>query len=299
MAVGHQPVEEHGPERRAGRGPGQGRQRTRHGPRHGALRGAPGGLPERGLRRPDRPAAQAAAAASREVREKWQTAMGHVLVDEYQDTNATQYEVLKLLVGERGRFTAVGDDDQSIYGWRGATLDNLKRLPMDFPQLKVIKLEQNYRSTSAILRAANNVIGPNPKLFPKTLFSRTGRRRAGAHRRCRQRGARGRARGGAHPVASGANGLAARSGRTSRCCTAPTTRPGSSSRRCARRRFRTRSRAARASSTAPRSRTCAPGFACGSTTTTTRLSCAPSPRPSAASATPRCRTSALSRANTS
>jgi ATP-dependent DNA helicase Rep len=109
-----------------------------------------------------------------EVREKWQKQLGHVLVDEYQDTNATQYEVLKLLVGERARFTAVGDDDQSIYGWRGATLDNLKRLPLDFPQLKVVKLEQNYRSTSAILRAANNVIGPNPKLFPKTLFSELG-----------------------------------------------------------------------------------------------------------------------------
>ncbi|MDB5881515.1 MAG: rep [Ramlibacter sp.] len=109
-----------------------------------------------------------------QVREKWQAQLGHVLVDEYQDTNATQYEVLKLLVGERGRFTAVGDDDQSIYGWRGATLDNLKRLPLDFPNLKVVKLEQNYRSTSAILRAANNVIGPNPKLFPKTLFSELG-----------------------------------------------------------------------------------------------------------------------------
>ena len=109
-----------------------------------------------------------------EVREKWQQKMGHVLVDEYQDTNATQYDLLKLLVGERARFTAVGDDDQSIYGWRGATLDNLKKLPVDFPQLKVIKLEQNYRSTSAILRAANNVIGPNPKLFPKTLWSDLG-----------------------------------------------------------------------------------------------------------------------------
>ncbi|MDH1764395.1 UvrD-helicase domain-containing protein [Comamonas aquatica] len=109
-----------------------------------------------------------------EVREKWQRLLGHVLVDEYQDTNATQYELLKLLVGERAHFTAVGDDDQSIYGWRGATLDNLKKLPVDFPQLKIIKLEQNYRSTSAILRAANNVIGPNPKLFPKTLFSELG-----------------------------------------------------------------------------------------------------------------------------
>jgi ATP-dependent DNA helicase Rep len=109
-----------------------------------------------------------------DVRRKWQESLGHVLVDEYQDTNATQYEMLKLLVGARGRFTAVGDDDQSIYGWRGATLDNLRKLPQDYPNLKVVKLEQNYRSTSAILRAANNVIGPNPKLFPKTLFSELG-----------------------------------------------------------------------------------------------------------------------------
>ena len=109
-----------------------------------------------------------------EVRNKWQATLGHILVDEYQDTNATQYEVLKALSGTRGHFTAVGDDDQSIYGWRGATLDNLRKLPVDYPTLKVIKLEQNYRSTSAILRAANNVIGPNPKLFPKTLFSELG-----------------------------------------------------------------------------------------------------------------------------
>ena len=109
-----------------------------------------------------------------DVREKWQAQLAHVLVDEYQDTNATQYEVLKCLVGNNARFTAVGDDDQSIYGWRGATLDNLRRLPQDFPALKVIKLEQNYRSTAAILRAANQVIAANPKLFPKTLFSELG-----------------------------------------------------------------------------------------------------------------------------
>jgi len=112
------------------------------------------------------------------VRNKWQGLAGHILVDEYQDTNATQYALLKLLVGgnppHQARFTAVGDDDQSIYGWRGATLDNLKKLPVDFPALKVIKLEQNYRSTSAILRAANNVIGPNPKLYPKNLWSDLG-----------------------------------------------------------------------------------------------------------------------------
>ncbi|MDO5691731.1 MAG: UvrD-helicase domain-containing protein [Pseudomonadota bacterium] len=109
-----------------------------------------------------------------QIARKWQARLAHVLVDEYQDTNATQYELMKLLVGAEGSFTAVGDDDQSIYGWRGATLDNLKRLPQDFPKLKVIKLEQNYRSTGAILRAANNVIGPNPKLFPKQLYSELG-----------------------------------------------------------------------------------------------------------------------------
>jgi ATP-dependent DNA helicase Rep len=111
---------------------------------------------------------------SPEITQHWQDKFQHILVDEYQDTNATQYELLKLLVGSKGRFTAVGDDDQSIYGWRGATLDNLKKLPIDYPQLKLIKLEQNYRSTSAILRAANNVIGPNPKLYPKTLWSDLG-----------------------------------------------------------------------------------------------------------------------------
>lgn len=113
-----------------------------------------------------------------DVRAHWQQRLGHVLVDEVQDTSAMQYELLKALVGhgERAdpRLTCVGDDDQSIYGWRGATLDNLRRLPQDFPTLKIIKLEQNYRSTNAILRAANAVIGPNPKLFPKTLWSALG-----------------------------------------------------------------------------------------------------------------------------
>ncbi len=114
-----------------------------------------------------------------DVRAKWQARFKHVLVDEYQDTNAVQYELLKTLVDHpddrlRGRFTAVGDDDQSIYGWRGATIDNLKRLPTDWPTLKVIALEQNYRSTGAILRAANAVIAGNPKLFEKKLWSDLG-----------------------------------------------------------------------------------------------------------------------------
>ncbi len=109
-----------------------------------------------------------------EARAKWQAQFRHILVDEYQDTNAVQYELLKELVGERGLFTAVGDDDQSIYGWRGATIDNLRRLPQDYPALKVIALEQNYRSTGHILRAANAVIAHNPKLFEKKLWSEFG-----------------------------------------------------------------------------------------------------------------------------
>lgn len=109
-----------------------------------------------------------------EARGKWQDTLRYVLVDEYQDTNAVQYDLLKQLVGERAMFTAVGDDDQSIYGWRGATIENLKRLPTDFPSLKVIPLEQNYRSTGAILRAANNVIAVNPKIFEKKLWSEFG-----------------------------------------------------------------------------------------------------------------------------
>jgi ATP-dependent DNA helicase Rep len=118
-------------------------------------------------------------AADAEARAKWQERFRHVLVDEVQDTNAVQYALLKAIVDHpddrrRGHFTAVGDDDQSIYGWRGATLDNLKRLPQDFPALKVIPLEQNYRSTGHILRAANAVIAGNPKLFDKKLWSELG-----------------------------------------------------------------------------------------------------------------------------
>jgi len=114
-----------------------------------------------------------------EARQRWQEQFHHILVDEYQDTNAVQYELLKALVEHpdqrlSGRFTAVGDDDQSIYGWRGATIDNLKRLPQDFPALKLIALEQNYRSTGHILRAANHVIAANPKLFEKKLWSALG-----------------------------------------------------------------------------------------------------------------------------
>ncbi|WCE29694.1 DNA helicase Rep [Vibrio sp. SCSIO 43137] len=108
---------------------------------------------------------------NKEVRDRWQSKIRYLLVDEYQDTNTSQYELVKLLIGERGRLTVVGDDDQSIYSWRGAKPQNLVLLSKDYPQLKVIKMEQNYRSTSRILRAANILIANNPHVFEKTLFS--------------------------------------------------------------------------------------------------------------------------------
>ncbi len=108
------------------------------------------------------------------LRARWQARCGHLLIDEYQDTNVRQYELVRLLVGDRTAFTAVGDDDQAIYAWRGATVDNLRRLPEDYPNLRVVMLEQNYRSSLAILRAANTLIESNPKLFPKTLWSNHG-----------------------------------------------------------------------------------------------------------------------------
>lgn len=111
------------------------------------------------------------------VREKWQRRLRYLLVDEYQDTNTCQYELVKLLVtgaGKKPMFTAVGDDDQAIYAWRGATIENLKTLQDDFSDLKIIQLEQNYRSSTRILQAANAVIKNNPKLFEKTLWSEHG-----------------------------------------------------------------------------------------------------------------------------
>lgn len=109
-----------------------------------------------------------------EVRLKWQQRLRYLLVDECQDTNTCQYTLMKLLTGAEGLFTVVGDDDQSIYAWRGANMENLRSLQTDYPQLKIIKLEQNYRSTARILKVANKVIENNPKLFPKTLWSQFG-----------------------------------------------------------------------------------------------------------------------------
>jgi len=111
---------------------------------------------------------------NKEVRSKWQEKIRYLLVDEYQDTNTSQYELIKLLVGQRGRFTVVGDDDQSIYSWRGARPQNMVRLRDDFPNLQVIKLEQNYRSTRRILHCANILIDNNEHVFDKKLFSNLG-----------------------------------------------------------------------------------------------------------------------------
>ena len=106
-----------------------------------------------------------------EVRERWQNKIRYMLVDEYQDTNASQYELVKLITGERGRLTVVGDDDQSIYSWRGAKPQNLVLLGQDYPQLELIKLEQNYRSSGRILKCANILIANNPHVYDKALFS--------------------------------------------------------------------------------------------------------------------------------
>ncbi|HKM15708.1 MAG TPA: DNA helicase Rep [Marinospirillum sp.] len=109
-----------------------------------------------------------------QVLEKWQHKMQYLLVDEYQDTNISQYRLVKLLTSLRKTFTVVGDDDQSIYSWRGAKPENLNQLSEDFTNLKIIKLEQNYRSTGRILKAANQLIANNPHIHEKKLWSELG-----------------------------------------------------------------------------------------------------------------------------
>ncbi|MDY0309067.1 MAG: UvrD-helicase domain-containing protein [Castellaniella sp.] len=113
-------------------------------------------------------------AADASLRARWQARVQYLLVDEYQDTNACQYQLVRMLCGDRAMFTAVGDDDQAIYAWRGATVENLAQLGRDYPTLRLIKLEQNYRSVQRILEAANQVISHNPKTFDKTLWSELG-----------------------------------------------------------------------------------------------------------------------------
>jgi len=109
-----------------------------------------------------------------DILEKWQNQLHYLLVDEYQDTNTSQYLLVKQLVGLRAQLTVVGDDDQSIYAWRGARPENLAQLREDYPQLKIVMLEQNYRSTARILRAANTLIANNSHVFDKQLWCELG-----------------------------------------------------------------------------------------------------------------------------
>ena len=109
-----------------------------------------------------------------EALEKWQKAFRYILVDEYQDTNHAQYRLLQLLGAKHGNVCAVGDGDQSVYGFRGADIRNILEFEKDFPGTRVVTLEQNYRSTNSILRAANAVIDNNSERKPKNLYSDLG-----------------------------------------------------------------------------------------------------------------------------
>jgi|TARA_B110000902_G_scaffold266960_1_gene357163 DNA helicase-2/ATP-dependent DNA helicase PcrA len=105
------------------------------------------------------------------ILEHYQQRFSHLLVDEFQDTNAVQYAWLRVLAGNNCKVTAVGDDDQSIYGWRGAKIENIQRFSEDFPDTQITKLEQNYRSTETILQAANEVISRNQGRLGKELWT--------------------------------------------------------------------------------------------------------------------------------
>ena len=150
------------------------------------------------------------------LRAKYARRFRYLLVDEYQDTNVAQLELLKLVAGEARNVCAVGDDDQAIYGWRGAEVKNILRFEKHFPGAKEVRLEQNYRSTGHILACANAVIARNADRRPKRLFTSAGPRRPGPGRR---RSRRRRTRRASSPRSS--RGCAARGGRgpTSPSCT--------------------------------------------------------------------------------
>ena len=127
-----------------------------------------------GLRRPAHPDAGTALPDIRRCSSITSGGFEYILVDEYQDTNAAQYELVRLLAGEKHNLCVVGDDDQSIYGWRGADIRNILDFEKDFPEAKVVKLEQNYRSTGNILDAANQVIAHNRGRKEKALWTEAG-----------------------------------------------------------------------------------------------------------------------------
>ena len=196
----------------------------------------------------------------------------YVMVDEYQDTNAAQFQLVHALTCEHRNLCVVGDDDQSIYGWRGAEISNLLDMEKHFPEVKVIKLEQNYRSTNTILNAANAVIKHNVRRRGKQLWSQKGRRAEDHAARLRRR--RG---GGPHHRRADrirAPGPARALGATRPSCSAPTPSRARWKPPCARPASATTSSAARASSTGARSAISSPTSRCCSTRTTTSACCA-------------------------
>ena len=227
---------------------------------------------------------------SSEVRERYQRRYRYLLVDEYQDTNRPQYELMKLLAGEHKNVCAVGDEDQSIYSWRGADIRNILEFEKDFPNARIVRLEQNYRSTQIILEAAGAVVANNLRRKGKKLW--TDRQGGCADRLLRS--ARRRKRSALHrrpdsgvPARSGLGEAQGAGSATARCFIAPTRSRGWLKRRCAATTSATPWWAASAFTSAPRSRTCSATCAWSAIRTTRWRCSASSTRRPAASAKPR------------
>ena len=231
--------------------------------------------------------------ASGEVRERYQRRYRYLLVDEYQDTNRPQYELMKLLAGEHKNVCAVGDEDQSIYSWRGADIRNILEFEKDFPNARIIRLEQNYRSTQIILEAAGAVVANNIRRKGKKLWTeRQGGSLIGYYE----------APDGENEALFIADKIQAflhqqqnssetqkpgAAARTAPCSTAPTRSRVSSRKRCAATTSATPWSADSASTSAPKSRTCSPICVSSAIPTTPWPCSASSTRPLAASAKPR------------
>ena len=229
---------------------------------------------------------------SGEVRERYQRRYRYLLVDEYQDTNRPQYELMKLLAGEAKNVCAVGDEDQSIYSWRGADIRNILEFEKDFPNARIVRLEQNYRSTQMILEAAGAVVANNLQRKGKKLWTdRQGGSLIGYYE----------APDGENEALFIADRIQtflreariqptdSPEARIAPCSTAPTPSPGWSRRRCAATTSPTPWSAASAFTSAPRSKTCSATCAL-SATPTIRWPCSGSSTPQpAASAKPRWR----------